>query len=413
MATHHVPSDATLTARPEAEINGVGSKALVAGVLGLAGLAIGAFVDRQQFLQSYLVGYFFVACLMLGCLGLMMVHHLSGGAWGMICRRIWEAATRTLPLIVVLFIPIAINLPALYSWARPEAASDPIIQLKAAYLNETGFYVRAAVFFVIWAALIVLFNKWSKEQDDRPAAEPGPADRRFRTLSGPGLVLFVLTVTFMSVDWVMSLDPHWYSTIFGVITIGGAGLAAIAFSVLMVVALADARPYSEVLRPSHLHDLGKLMLAFVMLWAYFSFSQFLIIYSANLPEEIPFYLERFHGGWGYLSVALALVHFVLPFLLLLSRDLKRHARLLAMVAAGVLVMRLVDLFWMIAPNLQGGHGEHAAHAMSVHWLDVVAPIGMGGLWLAAFARELAGRPLLPLGEPELTEFMESPVQAGH
>ena len=400
MAEHHLHDDAALTVRPDAEINGIARKALIAGVIGLVVLAIGFFVDRQQFLQSYLIGFFFVACLMLGCLALMMVHHLTGGAWGMICRRIWEAATRTIPVVALMFLPIAFSLPAIYAWAAPEAAADPIIQMKAAYLNAPFFFVRAAVFFAIWGALIFLFNRWSKEQDDTAPQLPGPADRRFRMLAGPGLVLFVLTVTFMSVDWVMSLDPHWYSTMFGVIVIGGQGLGAIAFSILMVAALSDARPFRDVVTAAHLHDLGKLMLAFVMLWAYFSFSQFLIIYSANLPEEIPFYLERFHGGWRWLSLALALLHFVLPFTLLLSADLKKSRRKIVAVAILVLAARAIDLIWHVGPMF-----HHEGGGFPIHWMDVAAIVGLGGLWLFVWARQLESRALLPHKDPYFKEYM--------
>ena len=401
MAEHvFVHDEAALAMRPEAEINGLAAKALMAGALGLIVLVIGFFVDRAQFLQSYLVGFFFVACLMLGCLGLLMVHHLTGGAWGMVCRRVWEAATRTLPLVALMFLPVAFNLPTLYTWAAPEAASDPIIQLKAAYLNDTFFFVRAAVMFAVWGILIFLLNRWSKEQDDTAAQLPGPADRRFRVLSGPGLVLFVLTVTVMSVDWVMSLDPHWYSTMFGVIVIGGQGLGAIAFSIMMVAVLSNARPLSHVVTTGQLHDLGKLMLAFVMLWAYFSFSQFLIIYSANLPEEIPFYLERFHGGWGWLSVALAMLHFVLPFTLLLSADLKQNRRPIVAVAALVLAARAIDLIWHIGPMF-----HHDASRFPIHWMDVAAIVGLGGLWLFVCARQLKGRALVPYKDPYFKEAM--------
>jgi hypothetical protein len=401
MAEHHLLQDeAALAVRPEAEITALAGKGLLVGAVGLVALAAGFFVDREQFLQSYLIGFLFVACLMLGCLGLLMVHHLTGGAWGMVCRRIWEAATRTLPLVALLFLPIAFNLPALYKWAAPEAAADPIIQLKAAYLNPTFFFVRAVVFFAVWGILIFLLNRWSKEQDDTAPQLPGPADARFRVLSGPGLVLFVLTVTFMSVDWVMSLDPHWYSTMFGVIIIGGQGLAAIAFSILMVAALSGARPFSHLVTTSQLHDLGKLMLAFVMLWAYFSFSQFLIIYSANLPEEIPFYLERFHGGWGWLSVALALLHFVLPFTLLLSADLKKNRRAIVAIAALVLAARAVDLIWHVGPMF-----HHDGSTFPIHWMDVAAVLGLGGLWLFVCARQLKGRALVPYKDPYFKEAM--------
>jgi Ni/Fe-hydrogenase subunit HybB-like protein len=222
-----------------------------------------------------------------------------------------------------------------------------------------------------------------------------------------------LTITFSAVDWAMSLAPHWFSTVYGLLFMVGQVLSAMALVIVALALFGHHKPLVDVARPDVVHDLGKLMLAFIMLWAYLNLSQFLIVWSGNLPEEIPWYLQRLHGGWQYLALVMVVFHFVLPFLLLLSRDLKRDARLLALVAAGVLVARLVDLFWLIAPDLQGGHGASAHHGLSVHWLDFAAPIGMGGLWIAAFARELRGRPLLPLGEPELTEFIETPVHAGH
>ena len=400
MAHHPHYDEAVLDSRPDAAINGIGAKGLIAGVIGGIALIAGAFLDFTQFLQSYLVGYIFVVCLMLGCLALTMVHHLTGGAWGMVCRRIWEAATRTIPLVALLFLPIALNLRTLYSWARPEAAADKIIQMKAAYLNVNFFFVRAVIFFAIWGILIFFLNRWSKEQDQGPVLAPGPKDSRLRTLSGPGLVLFVLTVTFMAVDWVMSLDPHWYSTMFGVIFIGGQGLGAIAFSILMIGALSGSRPFSETVSVTQLHDLGKLLLAFVMLWAYFSFSQFLIIYSANLPEEIPFYLERFHGGWRWLSFALALFHFVLPFTLLLSADVKRNRRTIMLVAGLVLAARALDLIWHIGPMFQ-----HDGSGLPIHWMDVAAVVGLGGIWLFVWARLLKSRALLPYKDPYFKEAM--------
>lgn len=393
---HHY-DEAALAERPDAAIAGISGKGLMAGVIGAIALGLGAFLDVTQFMQSYLVGYIFILCLMLGCLALTMVHHLTGGAWGMVSRRIWEAATRTFPLVALLFLPIAFNLTKLYSWARPEAAADPIIQLKAPYLNEPFFFVRAVVFFAIWGVLIYFLNRWSKDQDAGAVLPPGPADSRFRTLSGPGLVLFVLTVTFMSVDWIMSLDPHWYSTMFGVIFIGGQGLGAIAFTIVMLGALAHVRPFAGMMNVTQLHDLGKLLLAFVMLWAYFSFSQFLIIYSANLPEEIPFYLERFAGPWGWLSLALALFHFVLPFTILLSADIKRNRRKIMMVAALVLAARALDLIWHVGPMF------HHDAAFPIHWMDVAAIVGLGGIWLFVFARQLKTRALVPYKDPYFKE----------
>jgi hypothetical protein len=298
--------------------------------------------------------------------------------------------------MAVLFIPIYLRLPELYVWARPEAAEDPIIQQKAAYLNVPFFTVRAIVYFAIWGALVYVLTHWSKQQDEEPPMLPGPRDRRFRVVSGPGLVLFVITVTFMSVDWVMSLDPHWFSTIFGVLFMGGQGLAGLAFAIVALAVTARHQPLSEVVDPSHFHDLGKLLLAFVMLWAYFAFSQFLIIWSGNLPEEIPWFIERLHGGWGVVAVVILAGHFIVPFLVLLSREVKRNRGTIALVAGALIVMRLIDLVWMIAPR--PGH-----RGFPIHWMDVTLPVALGGIWIALFARELTKRRLLAVNDPYFEE----------
>ena len=385
--------------------------ALVVGVVGILATLVGGAIDATQFFRSYLFAFLFWTGIGLGCLSILMIHHLSGGIWGLAIRRLLEAGARTLKISALLFIPLLFGLSRIYVWAQREVVDkDPILQSKAAYLNVPFFVGRAFFYFAVWMALAHFLSKWSLELDGH--RESLHISRRLRSLAGPGLVIMGLTITFSSVDWAMSLDPHWFSTVYGLLFMVGQVLSAMALVIVALGLFGRDKPLMDVTRPSVVHDLGKLMLAFIMLWAYLNLSQFLIIWSGNLPEEIPWYLRRLHGGWQYLALLLVAFHFVLPFLLLLSRDLKRHARLLALVAGGVLVMRLVDLFWLIAPNLQG-HGEHAAHGMSVHWLDFVAPIGMGGLWIASFARELANRPLLPLGEPELTEFIETPVQAGH
>jgi hypothetical protein len=218
-------------------------------------------------------------------------------------------------------------------------------------------------------------------------------------LSGAGLVIYAVTILFMSVDWIMSLDPHWYSTMFGILFMGGQGLSALAFSIAVVVLLSRIEPMSRVIAPAHLHDLGKLMLAFVMLWAYFSFSQYLIIWSANLPEEIPWYLKRMGGGWQWVGLALIFGHFALPFVLLLSSDLKKNGRTLIGVAITVILMRIVDLFWNIGPM-------HHENTFGVTWLDAVTPLALGGVWVALFLWQLQSRSLLPLGEPYLAEALE-------
>jgi hypothetical protein len=378
------------------------TRLLAAGALGLVASIIGAAISPTQFFRSYLIAWVFWLGMTLGCLAILMLQHLSGGGWGFVIRRLLESGTRTLPLMLVLFVPFVFGLQELYSWARPPHTIEDdtlktVLDHKRAYLNVPFFWIRVAVYFLIWAALTYLVNKWSGEQD----VDDGPKPRRrLEALSGPGLILFGFTVTFASVDWVMSLDPEWFSAIFGILFMGGQALSAIAFVIAVVVVLGMREPMSRILTRGHVHDLGKLLLAFVMLWAYFSFSQLLIIWSGNLPEEIPWYLHRLQGGWQWVGLVLVIFHFALPFLLLLSRDLKRNGRMLATVAGGVIVMRFIDLFWLIAPefNREGFH---------VHWLDLAAPIGLGGVWLWFFIRQLKRRPLLPLKDPRTEEMLGS------
>jgi hypothetical protein len=294
------------------------------------------------------------------------------------------------------FIPIAAGARVLYPWAGPEAAADAVLREKALYLNVPFFVVRAALYFAVWGGVAYWLNRWSLEQDGAP--HPRLA-RKLQLVSSAGIVLYALTVTFASVDWVMSLEPHWFSTIFGVLFMGGQALSALSFTIAAAVVLASHAPLSHVLSKTHLHDLGKLLLAFVMLWAYFNFSQFLIIWSGNIVEEVPWYVHRLGRGWQWIGVTLVIFHFALPFALLLSRDLKRNPRVLAALAGSVVLMRVVDLFWMIGPEAHGG-------ALRVHWLDLVAPVAMGGLWISLYARQLTTRPLLPVGDPELREALE-------
>jgi hypothetical protein len=404
MATHATTAldEAVLMARPTAELARLRTRGAVAGAVGVALSGIGAVTAPGVFWQSYLIAYVFWMGITLGSLAVLMIQYLSGGAWGLVARRVLEASTRNLPLMVLLFVPIAWKVPELYAWARPEAAADPIIQIKAAYLQPGFFYLRAALFFLVWGAFVFLLNRWSREQDERAPMLPGPHDARFRVLSGPGLALYVVTVTFMSIDWVMSLDPHWYSTIFGILTMGGQGLSTMAFTIVVLSALVKFKPMSEVAGAEHFHDLSKLMFAFVLLWAYFSVSQLLIIWSANLPEEIPFYLERLHGPWAPISITLLLLQFVLPFLLLLSRDLKRSPAAVKWVALIILFMRVVDITWTIGPVFREGS--------SLHWLDFAVVLGMGGPWLVLFWRHLADRALVPARDPY---FKGAMAHGGH
>ncbi len=376
--------------------------ALMVGVLFLVIFAAGALFDRTQFFRSYLIGYLFWTGIAVGCLALLMLQHLTGGGWGLVIRRPLEAGTRTLPLMAVLFVPIILGANWIYRWTNPEEMKTEALKEKARFLNLGGFTLRAAAYFAIWLLLAFFLSKWSGEQDrtgDRQLT------KKMRWLSGPGFILFVFTVTFSSIDWVMSLDPKWSSTIFGFLFVAAWGLSALAFVIAALAMLSNQEPMSHAVAPLHFHDLGKLMLALVMLWAYFAFSQYLIIWSGNLPEEISWYLPRTRGGWGAIALAVTVLHFALPFLFLLSRSLKRDPHKLVLVAAMILLMRYVDLIWLVEPNFNGG-------SFHLSWMDAVAPIGIGGLWLAMFSWQLSKQPLLPTNDPELPSVLEQ-VHAGH
>jgi hypothetical protein len=370
--------------------------ALLVGIIGLALCLLGAFISRQQFFQSYLFAYIFWLGIALGCLGIVMLHNLSGGAWGAVIRRLVESGMRTLPLMALLFLPLVFGVHDLYEWARPAARSDALLQHKAPYLNVPFFFIRAALYFTVWIGAAWLMGRWS-DQHDATGDERWIA--RLRALSGPGLVLYGLTVTFSSIDWIMSLEPRWYSTIYGVHFFGGHALAAFAFTILLAGVLAQREPLSDVIAAPHLLDLGNLLLAFVMLWAYFAFSQWLIIWSGNLPEEAIWYTRRNSGGWQWVTRLLIVFHFFAPFLLLLSRATKRRTLALGAVAAGIIVMRLIDVFWYTVPAFHPGD-------FTVHWMDVVAALGLGGIWLAAFLWQLRRVPLLPLHDPYMREVLQ-------
>jgi hypothetical protein len=362
------------------------------GVLSLAGW----WIDPVQFFQSYLMGYMFVLGITLGCLALGMIHQLSGGAWGVLIRRPIGAASRVLPVLTVLFAPIVLGMPHLYEWTHADiVAHDEVLRHKQLYLNTPFFLVRAAFYFLVWNALSYFLNAWSLEQDRTADAR---IPRRMQMLSAGGLVAYGLTITFASFDWLMSLEPHWFSTIYGVLIIGGQGLSAMAFLIATTVWLSRRPPLQGVVVPAHLHDLGNLLLAFIMLWAYFSFSQYLIIWSANLPEEISWYLHRLQTGWRFVGLALVLFHFAVPFCLLLSRAVKREGPMIVKVAVGLLIVRLVDLFWLIAP-------EFHQHGIAVSWMDVLLPATLGSIWLGCFVSQLRGRAILPVHDPQYDQTL--------
>ena len=381
-------------------------RALIVGVIGLIAGGIGAAMNLDQFFMSWLIGFLFCLSLSLGCLALLMLQHISGGQWGMVGRRVFEAGSRMLPIVALLFVPLLFGLPKVFVWAQPEAvAGSHVVQMKTAYLNVSFFVIRAVVYFLFWMLLVVLLNRWSAAQDNGEGVTKHDSIR-YRKVSAPGLLFLVITVTFASVDWVMSLEPEWFSTIFGLLTIAGYGLTGIAFTIVVLAAIDRDRPAGSLLTPRHFHDFGKLLLAFTMLWAYLSFSQFLIIWSGNLPEEIPWYIARIRGSWGAVAILLVVGHFFLPFALLLSADIKKRSGLLAKVALFILVMRLIDLIWYVAPAFrhmapEGAGGTHSVIPM--HWMDIAIPVGLTGLWVFLFVRQLRTRSLFPMNDPYLKE----------
>ncbi len=405
-------SEAT-TFNPPAELSAHRSKALIAGGVGLALCAVGFVFDRGHFFRSWLNAYMLFLGIALGSTALIMVQHLSGGAWG-VFRRVFEASSRTLPLLALLFVPILFGTVDLYPWAHPDlVASDHIIAHRAPYLNQTFWIARAIVYFVGWITLSQVLSRLSRTQDTGDLS----VNMTLQRVSGAGLVFYALSITFAGIDWIMALNPHWYSTLFGFLLMAGQGLSAFAFTIVISRYLVGREPMSALLKPSHFHDLGKLMFAFVMLYAYFNFSQYLLTYAANLVEEIPYMIARINGGWQYMALFLAIFHFAVPWLVLLSRDVKRTPHRLVIVAFWMLFMRYVDLNMMISPefsttghNLHFEAGEHTSHFF-IHWLDLAAPLAIGGLWLSMFFTQLSQRPLLAAGDPYLRESLES--SGGH
>jgi hypothetical protein len=406
MATSH---SGTLTTIDSAGLGALQRRGLIVGAVGLVLGAIGVVLHPGDFLPSWLIGFLFFTGLSLGCLALLMLQHMTGGQWGMVGRRVFEAGSRMLPLAALFFIPIVVFAPKLFLWARPDAVqADEILRHKAPYLNLAFFTLRGAIYFVVFLGLAYFLNRWSTEQDRGAVAQTEADTRRFRVISAPGLLIYVLLMSLAAIDWIMSLDPHWYSTIFGLIVVVGQGLSAMAFTVAVLAIVVSREPMNSVLKASHFHDYGKLMLALVMLWAYFSFSQFLIIWAGNLPEEIPFYLERLRYGWQYLSLALVFGHFILPFCLLLSQDLKKRPKLLARVAWFIVAIRLYDLIWLVAPTF-----HHEPGTLPISLANVGVPLALGGLWVYLVAGQLQKRPLVPVNDPFFKDMLLHGNQGGH
>jgi len=373
------------------------NRAWLAGGVLLLGLLVVLFVNPTQFFRAYLVGWTFWTGIAVGSLALLMLQHLTGGGWGLVIRRVLEAATRTLPFMAVLFIPIILGSHSLYEWThREELAQLPAVQFKTPFLNLPFFIVRTIVYFGVWITLAFFLNRWSLMQDRTGEARYA---KNMRVLSGPGMVALIFVVTFASIDWYMSLEPEWFSTIYGFIFVASWSLGALAFVIAAMAKLSKEEPLAHIVKQLHFQDLGKLLLALVMLWAYFAFSQYLIIWSGNLPEETTWYVARKNGGWGAIALAIVILQFIFPFLTLLSKATKKSSQKLALLAVLILVMRIVDAVWLVEPTYSPGN-------FVLNWMDIVAPIAIGGLWLSVFAWQLQKRPLMPINDPQLEAALE-------
>ncbi|HEV3163033.1 MAG TPA: hypothetical protein VGZ22_03250 [Isosphaeraceae bacterium] len=369
------------------------------GVGGLVLSLLGAWINPRQFYQSYLVAYLFWIGIALGCIGIVMLHHLVGGTWGFVIRRLLESGATTLWLMALLFVPFLFGMRELYLWARPDIVShDEVLAQKSIYLNVNFFLVRTGAYFAVWMALSFFLTRWSRQQDR--TGDPRLV-LRLQRLSAAGLVVLFLTASFAAIDWVMSLEPDWYSTIYGAMVVTGQALATLAFATAAAAWLSHYEPLAQIASPARFQDLGNLLLAFVMLWAYMSFSQFLIVWCGNLTEEIPWYLRRTRGGWQWLGLALIVFQFFLPFLVLLLRDIKRQGRALLVVAGLILAMHFLATFWLVAPA-----PVFQRPRIGFHWIDIVTPVGIGGVWLAAFLWQLKNNSLVPLRDPRLLEALE-------
>ena len=379
-------------------LESIQTRSIFIGLIGAIATIAGAFLARESFYSAYLIGFMFWLGLSLGCMAILMLYHLVGGAWGTVARRTLEAGMMTLPMMAVLFLPILFNLPHLYAWARPDelARSHELAEIADSYLNFNGILIRAILYFAIWIGMAYFLYRWSSEQDTPEGGAKSTV--RFRAMSGIGLVIYSLTISFAAIDWVMSLQARWISTIYGLLFVAGEVLSAFCFVVVIESILGKRKPVSEYLTTTEVHDHGKLMLAFVMVWAYFNFSQWLIIWAGNLPEEITWYLRRINGGWGGVALFLVIFQFAVPFALLLSRRLKKNVSQLALLASGLMIVRIIDIYWHVEPALHP--------TFHVSWVHFAVIMGMGGLWMAYFLRNLRSRPLLAVYAPQTRRLLE-------
>jgi hypothetical protein len=368
----------------------------ISALLGaLACAALGA-ADPRQFFFSWLVSFLFFLSLALGGLFFVLIQYATQGGWGIVVRRIGETVFATLPVMAALFVPLLFGLHDLYSWTVPGAADhDALLRWKAPFLNVPFFLVRAVLYFACWSFIALLYYRRSSGQDE--TGDPA-VSARLRRVAGPSIIVLALTQTFASVDWIMSLTPHWYSTMFGVYFFAGSFVGFIALLSVLAVAMREAGLLDTVVSVEHLHDVGKLLFGFTAFWAYIAFSQFFLIWYANLPEETIWYRARFEGSWLTVSLFMMAGHFGIPFFYLMGRAVKRTGRTLAIGGAWILGMHFVDLYWQVMPTL---HPDGFRPSL----LDVAALVTVGGCFVAAASWLMRRHALVPLRDPRLGESL--------
>ena len=368
-----------------------GTRALIVGIVFLVISGAGWAMDTDLFFHAYLAAFAFWVAIASGALFFTMLHHLVGAMWSVVVRRISEALMMTLPYLAVLAIPLFFGIPSLYEWSHPEALANPAILRKASYLNQTMFIVRTVIYFVIWSLLARALANKSVRLDKGYAEDTASGMRR---LSAGGMLVFAVTVTLAAWDWLMSLDPTWYSTIFGVNYFAAGLVTVISLIALIAIVLRRKNILAETITVEHYHDLGKLMFAFTIFWAYVNFSQYFLIWYGNIPEETAWYLARWEGSWVTVSLILLFGHFALPFVVLLFRNTKRTLSLLMGAAIWMLAMHYVEMYWLVYPTF-------SKQGASFSWIEPVTLIGIGGLFLWVFWTRFTAHPLVPVTDPKL------------
>ena len=376
--------------------------ALITGVIGLGLLVFGAFLNLEGFFQSYLYGFLFWVGLSLGCFFILMLQYVAGGPWGALVRRPTEAGIMVLPVMALLFIPLLFGLGHLYEWTHPDVvASSTFLVEKTEYLNVPFFIIRSVIYFIIWAGGAFLFTRWSRQQD-----EGADIFQFLRNVSAPGIIIYILTMTFAAIDWGMSITPEWFSGMYGVIFMIGQALSAMALAIFVTVYFRNREPFSKVYNAKRLQDLGNFLMAFTMFWAYVQMSQFIIIWSNNVVETASWYVYRTETQWIWVSAFLLVFHFFVPFVILFSRWVKQKARALIWAAAWMIFARLVDVFWIVIPGFE-------REGFPLLWTDFAAVIGIGGIWLAVFFYRLKQRDILPTKDPRVIGDLSGMEAAAH